>query len=540
MAIYYFRTGPTTSFASTQSWSLTDGGTAAGVIPTAADDAYFTVNSGPCTVFSAGSCKTLIFSGVGSGNYSNTFNLSNTLTVSGNITLSSTMTFTGSSTITINATSSITSNTKVFTCNLTISGPRVITLLDDVYFLGNVQTTGSVGAAVTFNGNTLYCAGNFGTFTIGMIINGSSNVTMNGTGIFSVSTAFSANFNISGTLSFDTTGVITINATSFYAGASGMTIRYVKGTVVMPKGQISHFVASGGGTLNLDLKGVMINGTVNLGTVGIISLLSDFVVDGGTIVLGSGYLPATQPLRIDNNGGNLYFGGNELPSSISGSPTSYSSGSAIWYFRGGGNCTFIGPSTAIILPTSVFDYTGTIKFVNGQFFGNEGSAIYFGGNFTYSFLNGNGKITSENIRGLKNQGRFVISSSCNMIGFDKARGIPNLSIANAATITMDKFFNGRPDCITNIFCSTSTGTYTITFQDTSEKFANWVKISNCILTRRGQLLVLNKNANTSTGRNVGVRFTNNLPNGAPVHSPTNQDPMVYGANGLVSDPTITL
>jgi hypothetical protein len=171
--------------------------------------------------------------------------------------------------------------------------------------------------------------------------------------------------------------------------------------------------------------------------------------------------------------------------------------------------------------------------------GSETFALIFGGGFTYSYIKG--KLATEGFTGIKNRGTLAISNVCTLIGFDKANGLNNISIANGITVTMDKFFSGRPGVITNVYCTTTTGAYTITFQDTIEKLANWVRVSNCTLSRPGQLLILNQKATTGTGRNVGVRYQNVWPNGVPKDSPfTSNTPMAYGAGGLLSDPTISL
>jgi hypothetical protein len=81
------------------------------------------------------------------------------------------------------------------------------------------------------------------------------------------------------------------------------------------------------------------------------------------------------------------------------------------------------------------------------------------------------------------------------------------------------------------------------FQDTFEKLANFIKLANCTVTQRGQLLVLNNKSNG--GRNIGVRYINTLPNGVAKHQQNQPahfagEPMTFGASGLVSDPAITL
>jgi hypothetical protein len=533
MAIYYFR-NVGTDWNTASNWSATDGGGATGVVPLATDDAYFTSNSGSCTVSTATRvCKTLIFSGVGAGNYANTFTLNNTLTVSGSITLSSTMTFAGTSTITINATSTITTNTKIFTCNIIASGTITLTLGDDVYIGGNLSFGTVVGTTVTINGNTLYCGGSL--TGSGNIVLGTSNITMNGSGTLSLS-GFSSYLGGSGTFTFNTTGTININNHVFLS--AGKTIQYIAGNVFLPRGQSLTIINSGGIT-SLDLKGVKFYGSVNMTTRGSISLISDFIIDGGVFSSGSTLIGSPQPLVLNSSGGNLYLGDQSIPSSISSSSGGVASitGTATIYIKGNGICVF-----AVSSPVSnniVFDFTGILRITNTNFFGGElvGLAL---NNGTYTFINGRVNSISFNVTNLKNQGTISIAGNATLIGFDKFSGVGNIRITNAVTLTMDKFFSGRPDCISKVFCATTTGAYTITFQDTFEKFANWVKVSNCTLTRRGQLLILNQKATTNIGRNTGVRYNNVWPNGIAKDSPIIPNPpMAFGAVGLLSDPAFS-
>ena len=542
MATYYFRS-LNGNWSSAASWSISDGGPANGAVPTAADDAYFTSNSGNCTVNAAGMvCKTLIFNGVGAGNYTNTFNLTNTLTVSGSITLSSAMTFAGTSTIFINAASTITTNTKVFTCNIsTIGNPTfaiysfTITLADDMYVNGSFTLGGAVGSILTLNGNTLYCGGSLTGF--GVILLGTSNITMNGSGTLSV-TAFNSYMGGTGTFTFNTTGTINITGHIFLS-ASDRTIQYVSGNVFLPRGQNLAIVNSAGIT-SLDLKGVKFYGSINMTTRGSISLISDFIIDGGTFTSGTTLVGSPQPLVLNSSGGNLYLGDQSLPSAVfvSGNTVASISGTATIYIKGNGTCAL-----SISSPISnniIFDFSGILTISNTNASGNElvGLAL---SNGTYTFINGRVKSVSFNLTNLKNQGTIGITGNATLIGFDKFSGVGNIRITNGVTLTMDKFFSGRPDCITKVFCLTTTGTYNITFQDTFEKFANWVKVSNCTLTRRGQLLILNQKGTTNIGRNTGVRYNNVWPNGIAKDSPIIPNPpMAYATSGLLSDPTSAL
>jgi hypothetical protein len=522
MAIYYFRSA-NANWNSAASWSISDNGPANGAIPTAADDVYFTSNSGNCTVNTNGMvCKTLIFNGVGAGNYANTFSLTNTLTVSGSITLSSTMTFAGTSTITINATSTITTNTKVFTCNISTTNTFTMTLGDDVYVNGNFTFGGAVGATVTINGNTLYCGGSLTGY--GNTVLGTSNITMNGSGTLSV-TAFNTYLGGSGTFSFNTTGTINITG-HFFQSSVNRTIQYIAGNVFVPRGQ-SFGIINTAGITSLDLKGVKFYGSVSMTAQGSISLVSDFIIDGGTFA-------GTGTIVLNSSGGNLYLGDQSIPSSISSN--SAISGNATIYIKGNGVGSFVCASA--ISSNMVFDFSGILSINNGNSFGAETVGMNLSSG-TYTFLNG--RVKSLSFVNVKNQGTISITGNATLIGFDKFSGVGNIQITNAVTLTMDKFFSGRPDCISKVFCATTTGSYTITFQDTFEKFANWIKLSNCTLTRRGQLLVLNQKSTTNTGRNTGVRYNNSLPNGVPKNSPMVPNPgMSFGAGGLLSDPAFSL
>jgi len=524
MAIYYFR-NVGTDWNTASNWSTTDGGGATGVVPLATDDAYFTSNSGSCTISTASRvCKTLIFSGVGVGNYANTFTLNNTLTVSGSITLSSAMTFAGTSTISINAASTITTNTKVFTCNIIVLGTTTLTLGDDVYINGNLSFgTNTVGSITTINGNTLYCGGSL--TGVGNIILGTSNITMNGSGTLSV-TSFSSYLGGSGTFTFNTTGTINIS-THLFLSSVNRTIQYIAGNVFVPRGQTLGFT-NATGIISLDLKGVKIYGSVSMAQ-GSISLVSDLIIDGGTFA-------NTGAIVLNSSGGNLYLGDQSIPSAISGGGAI--SGTATIYIKGNGVGSFSFASA--ISSNIIFDFSGILTIINGILFGSEQVGMNLSSG-TYTFLNGRIKSISFSSTNIRNQGTISITGNATLIGFDKFSGVGNIQITNAVTLTMDKFFSGRPDCISKVFCLTTTGAYTITFQDTFEKFANWIKLSNCTLTRRGQLLVLNQKATTNTGRNTGVRYNNSLPNGVPKNSPMIPNPgMAFGAGGLVSDPAITL
>ena len=97
------------------SWSLTDGGSTAGVAPPRSiDNVYFSnTNSYTCTISATSYCANLDFT-YGTG-FTGTFIISNTMYVSGSLTMSSTMTSTWNTYVYLNATSgsyNITANGK--------------------------------------------------------------------------------------------------------------------------------------------------------------------------------------------------------------------------------------------------------------------------------------------------------------------------------------------------------------------------------------------------------------------------------------------
>lgn len=203
MATYFFRNAGA-SWGTAANWSLTDGGGATGAVPTAADTANFTVNSGNCTVdTSSRVCLNLNFTG-----YTNTITMTNSITVSGNLTLSATMTIAGTSGLTLNSvTPTITSNTKTWPNNLTFNAlNQVVTLADNWTVGGNWLCNQSTS---TFNGNIMNVAGNF--TTTGAMNNGTTKFVLNGTGTWSGAQALRNDIEI------NTAGTITLSGTVLFA-----------------------------------------------------------------------------------------------------------------------------------------------------------------------------------------------------------------------------------------------------------------------------------------------------------------------------------
>lgn len=265
MATYYFRNTGDVNWGTASNWSLTDGGGATGAVPTSADDAYFTSNSGNCTVnASSRVCKTLIFSGVGAGNYANTITMTNQITVSGNITLSSGMTISGTGNLLTNATCTFTSNTKTFPNTLIPSAN--ITFADAFTITNDLDLRGNITVTLSASGTARDLLNNFGggAFTItlngvGFILSLTRNLTVgaraisgtakvkmicsSGTGTWSSSGQY-----INTDLEIDATASITISGTVYWGGTGTLKYTNVGGTFTTTG---STLVINGNNTLDL-------------------------------------------------------------------------------------------------------------------------------------------------------------------------------------------------------------------------------------------------------------------------------------------------
>jgi hypothetical protein len=220
MATYYFRNTGNVNWGNTDNWSSTDGGPSAGVIPGSGDDAYFTSNSGNCTVDTIGRvCASLVFAGVGAGNYTGTFTLTQQLNAFGTaITLSPSMTLAGSNQLIMQGNATLTSNGKI--CNLNIRPSNAtFTLADNWIVTGSLTLTGG-----TYNNNSFYVRGNLSATT--NTLNSTTNLIIDGTGNQSINSLFRIALPI--TIN-KASGTLTINSI-----AIGNSFTYIAGSVVMP------------------------------------------------------------------------------------------------------------------------------------------------------------------------------------------------------------------------------------------------------------------------------------------------------------------
>lgn len=96
----------------------------------------------------------------------------------------------------------------------------------------------------------------------------------------------------------------------------------------------------------------------------------------------------------------------------------------------------------------------------------------------------------------------------------------NVTITAANTLTMDYFFVGTNDSVTNI-TSNTTVNYTVTINAGINCVSPFVKVANCTLSRQGSVNCTYKNANQ--GGNIGVVFGNPIGNGWSQNQTTHQE-----------------
>jgi hypothetical protein len=164
--------------------------------------------------------------------------------------------------------------------------------------------------------------------------------------------------------------------------------------------------------------------------------------------------------------------------------------------------------------------------------------IFVGTTNTYTYKAGN--IITKNVFG--GLGGTLFIGGGTFINFDK---IPfgYVIVTNNTSPTFNRFFSGSAKVVTQIGTSdptVATANYTIQFQDDAEKISHFVKINNCTVAKPGQLLISYKSPNK--GRNIGIRYFNQLPNGIPRKTPIipnnlTGSELIQMTGGLASDPT---
>ena len=273
MASYYFRNTGSTAWNLASNWSLTDGGGATGAVPTSSDDAFFTSNSGNCVLNAGGLlCKTLIFSGVGAGNYSGAFTVTNAITVYGNVTLSSTMTITGTNTLTVNTTGTLTSNGETWTGALVFTGTSQTYTMGDNWTV-NGTTTFNATVACTVNSNQITCAGGLISATTTVAISGSVTLIISGGVLNGANNSGGWSINVT----INSSGTVTPNTAWTQSGG---TFTYTAGTFV-PSGHTLYI----GGNVILDTNGITWNAISS--TLTSTFTLSSLLTCNGNFLLGA-------------------------------------------------------------------------------------------------------------------------------------------------------------------------------------------------------------------------------------------------------------
>lgn len=352
MAIYYFRNSGDVNWGLSTNWSTTDGGPGDGAVPTSSDDAYFTANSGNCTVNSTTrQCKDLIFTG-----YTNTITVSNILEIYGaSLTLGAGMGMAGTSSFKIRpstgSTITVTSNARAFDVDLILETTSLTVVLADDMVI-NQSFSQNSGSTITINGADLYLNENV-SFASSSSLNGTCDIIYSGTGLLSPAAgqfvSIGADFNI------NTVGTLTLAETIYFTTAP----TYTAGTVVN-NGTIN-FTASGGSmTIPTDFE----YNNVGFGTGTYTLATNDLIVNGDLTYLNNS--------TIIINGTDVYIGGDLfLFPSTTASGTSdfildgtgtWSQGSGSGYLR---NNLTINTAGTITISGLVHYNTGTLTYTAG-------------------------------------------------------------------------------------------------------------------------------------------------------------------------------
>jgi cytoskeletal protein CcmA (bactofilin family) len=435
--------------------------------------------------------------------------LGNNLYINGNVTVSGgvrygtgTMTYqsgtvtTTGSTLTLNTS---TLNTNGITWNnITNATTTVITLTSDLTLAGNLSTT--AGNPFTINKTASEKVTIAGGLTVTAIITSTADIYLTG-GTWSAGAYLSSNLYINGN--------VTVSGTVYFANTgTSYTLTYLSG-----------IVTTGGTTLNINQGGITLNtngifwDTINIPAGGglSITLTSDLYCNR--------FIPAKTGVMSVNKTTNESVYIYQLLSLNSASSGGGVTGSADIYLKGGTWTTSNGSTVGnnLYLDGNII-ITGTVqKSVSGK---------------ELTWLSGK-------IDGLT--ATLNITTNQTVKGFNR---IPLKAVVINATavITMDEFFTGTASQICQVSCTSTTLTYTITFNDNFEKIAKFVAVSNCTLTRRMQLLLLtNSLFNTNRGTNAGIRYINQFPNGFSKNEAFIGSTRQYGpALGYVGDPNFVM
>lgn len=294
MAVYYFRNTGNSDYGLPTNWSLSDGGPADGAVPTASDDAIFTLNSGNVSVAATNKvCAKLITNG-----YTGTIDISTVLTTAGDVTLYSATTINGTGTLSFSGT--ITATTNGATIN--VSNTRIISGTITLADTWNVVNFVFQGNGATLNSNTLNISGNLSLTQNGGI--GTTNIVINGTGNQTWSGYFSLRNNLTINKS---SGNFIVSSNVWFQSA---TLTHLSGTVVTTSSSIlsqatTSWNCSGITWNNFNLQGGTQTLTSNINVGGGFSSSNAVVYNGADLIL-SGNMVINQ--RMDGTSSIRYKG----------------------------------------------------------------------------------------------------------------------------------------------------------------------------------------------------------------------------------------
>lgn len=349
MAVYYFR-NVNGNWGTAANWSLSDNGPSDGAVPTSADDAYFTSNSGNCTVAATSACKTLICAGVGAGNYTGTFTLNALLDVFGTITLSSGMTLAGTNQLRLNTTATLTSAGKTVPWAILWGGTaQTYTLADNWNFSGNISFTATT--SLTINSNQIISTS---TVNIGAAgVSGNTTIVMAGTGAIQGSGTVACNLNIN-----SPSGTITIGS------AGSPNLRFNTNTLTYTAGTIAYGSVTGGlsiqGNCTLNTSGMTWQNVV-FNAANTTTLTSDLNISGAITVSFATVINGAS--RTVNVGGNL-----TINQATSGTATIQLTGTGTWSTTGFGiqnNLIFNNGVNSFTISGTVYYGAGTMTYTSG-------------------------------------------------------------------------------------------------------------------------------------------------------------------------------
>ena len=411
-----------------------------------------------------------------------------------------------------------------------------ITLKSNLNSTGTFKIGGGVyQAAVFVNGYTINVANLTSRDSSTNVLAGTSSITAKYGGTW---TFFgNAYFTHSGGFIFDS-GSNTVTISS-----SGSQLRYADLIGGQPIYNASFTYTSG--KVLLDNTSIMLSpdGTLTMNNCDKLTFWN-LQLDGGTVTLNSDiYVDCTLTIGVIGtshpivNGYNIYLGRNRLGSFYNANAGGGSvSGTTKIVFSGCGQGTWTNNNRTLTFNNDIiFNFNGTLTFYDNS----GGSGFFSLGSGTYTYKSG--ILRSKDGNG-KEGGILLIPNSCTLIDWHRIACFKYISISNGVTLTMNKFFNGRPKLITNVQVNTS-GTYNITFTDGFEKLAKFVKISSCNIVKPGQLLALSIDSNG--GLNKGIRYSNQSPNGIPKRDSTipeflSGSDINYRESGLLAEPAISI